>query len=298
MMLRKCCLIAFFVGSVLLSGAGRLQASILVLGGAGGSNSVQVSGYLANPDQYFADNSLTDLGYYNAVGGPLSVFLPATLNGDPINVFCVDLLNPIGSKLGTAYGVTSVRADGTVDSLNNTVLGNADFQIPNPYGNTIGLVGGYAGATPNAAGAISWLVNHEITGAFTLDQRMGLQAAIWKAEYGNNFDITNATTTLATANAYQQDLLDVGFTHSGADPYSGYTPGALLTDPLAAARWISPGLQIYDGIGVDNLENPLQGLVAPTVTQTPAPGAMTMLLSIALPVGLLFSRKLTKLADR
>ena len=114
----------------------------------------------------------------------------------------------------------------------------------------------YGTAVPNA-GAISWLVTHFGASAVTADQQNALQAAIWRTEYGNGFqldgvDNTNGAPAENTqiAPLYQNDLAALGTN----------------TASVAAVDWISPGA----AAGVTQGQ-PLVAVTAGSPTP-PAPG--------------------------
>ena len=159
------------------------------------------------------------------------IFLDQAYNGVPTSLYCVDLGSTIYDTsvalgLGQPYA-TVVRTDGTVDSLQT---GN--------YGVTGNAYATDASGTVSGGGAIAWLVQHDAPTATTTDDRLGLQAAIWKAEYGAGFDLTGpgvgSLTSQAVFDAY------TGFL-AGAD--DGH--GGLKVLSVSAARWYSPATQ-YD----------------------------------------------------
>ena len=157
-----------------------------------------------------------------------SPFDAAVLSGDvsptiPVDqyLYCVDLNTSIIA--GTIHFDTTVNTLGTVDSL--------------------------GGAVPNGD-EVSWLVNH-IT-PLNDDQALGLQALIWRAEYGLLFDLVSghaATTALYAAYV------------SGVD-------SSLYSAPVGNAFWISPPGDF----------GPDQGLVAPNGTPVPEPSSLILTL--------------------
>jgi hypothetical protein len=198
---------------------------------------------------------------------------PATLNNVSLNVFCVDLLTNISNFPGATYAQTLVDGVGTVDSLNTNL---PSVLATNPYGNSSGLVNGF--------GAIAWLVEHFGQGTLTSDAREGLQATIWKVEYGNDISLVPGSTTPGAAIAFQADLLAVGYTQVlGSTPYDPYTLGTLESSPLGSAIWISPGSDLvsYPGYTVDGNGNAVQGLVAFAVP-VPLPGSIAIWLSVGM----------------
>jgi hypothetical protein len=154
-----------------------------------------------------------------------------SLNGNtPLTVsYSLDLTAHIDFFAGTgAYPNAAVTADGTT----------------------------YGSAVPNA-GAISWLVTNLGPTATTPEQQDALQAAIWRTEYGNNFQldgVDNGTGAPAfnqtIAPLYQADLTALG-NH---------------TAPVSAVSWISPGTT-----GFSTLNGPaLVARTGPPIAQVPA----------------------------
>lgn len=122
-------------------------------------------------------------------------FGSATLDGDPITLFCVDLKKNITLPSTYAAAVTS-----------DATLYAGAFTVPN-------------------AGAVAWLMNHFAN--LTLpnsDERLGLQAAIWKVEYGTDFDLNLVgTPSLAYAK------------------YTQYVAAwSNQADPVSDVLWITP----------------------------------------------------------
>jgi hypothetical protein len=155
-----------------------------------------------------------------------------TLGSTPLTAtYCVTISLDIGPPI--TFNSAAVTSDGTI----------------------------YGFAVHNA-GAVAWLVANLGPSATTQVQQDALQAAIWREEYGNIFQVDgvdNSTEPNASANvdpgfvaAYRGDLAALGSN----------------TAPLSAVFWISPG----SGGGIQ--QN--QGLVAtaasassPTPTPTP-----------------------------
>jgi hypothetical protein len=164
----------------------------------------------------------------NAGGGSVG---PSYLNGHLLPyVYCVQLDVNIG--VPNTYNAT-VTHDGTVHySSGNAVVNNA--------------------------GKIAWLLDKYAGTAKTSDQQGGLQAAIWKEIYGNNFTLTNANTS-GMISDYNSDLTNVG------------------TASLSNFSWLSP----YDSNGH------YQDLVT-----TPEPGNLPLLVGMTVTgVGLLIRRR-------
>jgi hypothetical protein len=129
-----------------------------------------------------------------------------------------------GDFKGTLDG-TSLRASYCVDIQDSIYLANYNNASANHNG-TI-----YGASIPNA-GAISWLITNLGPSATTPDQQSALQAAIWRTEYGNNFQFNGVDNNggrldenFVIAPMYQADLAALG--NNAA--------------PIGAATWISPG---------------------------------------------------------
>ena len=164
------------------------------------------------------------------------IFLNQTLNDSPANLFCVDLGTAIYDTsdlgIGKSY-LSNVRKDGTVDSLNTKL-----FDVTGNYYATDDK-----GTVANA-GQIAWLVEHDAAGAKSAEERLGLQAAIWKAEYGSNFDLVgpggDSSTSDKVYEAYKIYL------QGAADG-----KGDLLSTTPSDVAWYSPTTQ--DGAAVQGL---------------------------------------------
>jgi hypothetical protein len=175
-------------------------------------------------------------------------FGTGNLNGTALDLYCVDLSRgiPVDGTIGNGGGGLSYTypADSTHDGM---IFGSS---VPN-------------------AGAVSWLLDHYAAGAAAnSDAKLGLQAAIWKVEYGAAFTLnqlpesapgTNdpGTTTAATWNAYTSYYTD-GWVAAGSptDPYAG----------VSNIYWISP----HDASGQ------LQGIVGYT-SEVPEPSSLALL---------------------
>jgi len=79
------------------------------------------------------------------------------------------------------------------------------------------------GTTVANAGSVAWLVTHLGPQAATADQQNALQAAIWRTEFGNNFDITTSNNPTLIAD-YLADLKALGNN----------------TSPVGDVLWITP----------------------------------------------------------
>jgi hypothetical protein len=89
----------------------------------------------------------------------------------------------------------------------------------------------YGAAVPNA-GAIAWLIRNLGPAATTPEEQDGLQAAIWRIEYGNDFQFNGVDNNdgyldenIVVAPIYVADLAALG----------------TQTAPISGAVWISPG---------------------------------------------------------
>jgi hypothetical protein len=132
-------------------------------------------------------------------------FSTGTLNGQSLNLFCVDLSDAI---LPGSYDSTSAN--------NNGIL------FPNTT---------YS-YTPTNAGGIAWLIdtfaNHTKPNS---DQRLGLQAAIWDLEYGYSLVAPGAdsVTPWATYKAYNFFLRAYAKASSPSETF-----------PTSTVYWITP----------------------------------------------------------
>lgn len=145
--------------------------------------------------------------------------------------YCVNLTNPIGVG---SYNTTTVSNDGAV--FGETIQNNTQ---------------------------ISWLLTNYGEAAATVDQQNGLQAAIWRTEYGSNFQI---------------DGVDNATAGNTADMMSYYSScmAAVVgqSAPVSNLLWISPASSTttpavhYQGlIGVRAAAN---------VSAAPEPGSIAL----------------------
>ena len=175
------------------------------------------------------------------------IFLNQTLNGSPSNLFCVDLGTLIydtsADGIGKSY-LTNVRNDGTVDSLN---VKNFDV--------TGNLYATDDKGTVSGAGQIAWLVEKYAPSATSDVDRLALQAAIWKAEYGKNFDLVKPGDKSSTSDKVY-------------DAYNAYI-SHMETAAVSGVAWYSPTTQ--DGVVV-------QGLVGLDVGVVPEPSSIVLAL--------------------
>jgi hypothetical protein len=132
---------------------------------------------------------------------------------------------------------------------------NLDTTYTASYTNT-GVVNG---ATVNNDGAIAWLLLNEAPLATTAAQDEGLQAAIWKEEYGSNFSLSNSNNS-AVLSAYNADLAAL----------SGISQSVLTAD-IAKVEWITPTTNGW------NDQDQVALLVPPTPSPTPEPGSLALL---------------------
>jgi hypothetical protein len=134
-----------------------------------------------------------------------------------------------GSFQGSLNGNTPLT-----DSYSLDITANFDFfagtaAYPNAAVTADGTT--YGSPVPNA-GAISWLVTNIGPKATTPEQQDALQAAIWRTEYGDNFQLigvddggTPSGFNATIAPLYKADLAALGTN----------------TAPVNAVTWISPG---------------------------------------------------------
>jgi hypothetical protein len=142
--------------------------------------------------------------------------------------YCVSI--DLGIEAPATYSDASLANDGTVNGIS----------VPN-------------------AGAISWLLTNLGPTATTPVQQDALQAAIWRTEYGNGFQLDGVDNTnyapdfnLAIASTYQADLAALGNN----------------TAPVGNVLWITPEADTGQAQGLVALPQPAS---TPTPTSTPTP---------------------------
>jgi hypothetical protein len=158
-----------------------------------------------------------------------------------------------GNFLGMLNGNVPLTASYCVD-INQTLFPN------NTYANaTVTSDGTAYGAAVPHADAISWLVTHLGPTATTPEQQDALQAAIWRTEYGDGFQLDNVdndngapSINSTIAPIYKADLAALGTN----------------TAPVSAVTWISPGAN--PGLPPSQGQA-LVALTGPPIS-TPAPG--------------------------
>jgi hypothetical protein len=150
-----------------------------------------------------------------------------------------------GNFLGALDGATQLTASYCV-RIDQTISPPETFNSA-----TVNNSGIVYGTTINQANAISWLVTNLGPIATTPEQQDALQAAIWKTEYGNAFQMDGVDNTKfndpTIMQAYQADRKALG----------SHTAG------VGSVDWISPG-QNPDGSFA-------QGLVASFINPAPIP---------------------------
>ena len=119
----------------------------------------------------------------------------------------------------------------------------------------------YDAAVPNA-GAISWLLNNIGPTATTADEQDALQAAIWRTEYGDDFQLDGVDNpnhepaeNSTIAPIYQADLAAAGDN----------------TAPVGDVFWITTGPNPDTTEGQGLVAVPLASDTTTTVTSTPNP---------------------------
>jgi hypothetical protein len=127
---------------------------------------------------------------------------------------------------------------------------NHSFRVPSNWSVNVNNTATIYGATVNNAGQIAYLIDTYGYQRLDADHSAGLQAAIWKVEYGTNFTLTSASA--GVTNAYNTYLGSVTGANSGH---------------VATALWLNPA-------GPTNLGDTPQGLV--TVLASPAPSSIVM----------------------
>jgi hypothetical protein len=148
---------------------------------------------------------------------PVPNATPVLVSGHPVSG---------GNFLGTLNGNVPLTASYCVN-INQNLFPN------NTYANAVVTSDGttYGAAVPHAD-AIAWLLTHLGPTATTPEQQDALQAAIWRTEYGDGFqldgvDNTNAAPRINSTIApiYKADLAALGSN----------------TAPVSSVTWISPG---------------------------------------------------------
>lgn len=186
---------------------------------------------------------LSDPGYYptaTEVGVYTGTLTASDLgySNKAFDLYCVDLLIAIGT--GYSYDAT-ITDDG--------------------------IVGSIGGEVPNGQQVV-YLLETFGTGTLSDDERLGLQAAIWRAEYDTAFELVAPGGTSTTT----QDTWDAYLTYKAA--IGG-------TKPVTDALWISP---VYGF--------PYQGLVAldtESTTGDPVPEPTSFVVMFGLGVGFFVS---------
>jgi hypothetical protein len=132
-----------------------------------------------------------------------------------------------------------------------------DIQPPGTYSTTVTNDATIFGTPVANAGAIAWLILNLAPTATVGDEQNGLQAAIWRTEYGAGFQLDGADNSTAGNSAsliaqYQTDLALLGSN----------------TAPVGELAWISP-------VDVNNVDSQgLVGLYASGPLSVPEPSSI------------------------
>lgn len=180
------------------------------------------------------------------------------LNGSAATLFCVDLgtsiaFNDSSSPALPAYSYTT-SDKGQVTSLSSD---NAIYaQTGNDYGTNS------AGDVPNAD-KIAWLIQTYAASANTTDKLVGLQAAIWKAEYGNGFNLYAHDVDLPPGSATAKSV-------TSADAYTAYQTyiSDIKTAAVDSVVWYSVSTDAGQVV---------QGFVGPAAVPEPSSLALAAL---------------------
>ena len=145
---------------------------------------------------------------------------------------------------GVVNGVETSFADVYCVDLNDTINLNTTYKA------TYSTTGVVNGSKVNNAGEIAWLLTNLAPEATTTAENMGLQAAIWKIEYGSNFNLITSDNSAAVDAAYAADLAALGSN----------------TEAVSSVLWMSPS----SGSDCDG-----QGQVILPVSPVPEPATLT-----------------------
>lgn len=127
---------------------------------------------------------------------------------------------------------------------------NDDIDLNTEYTATYSTSGTVNGSKVQNAGSIAWLLTNLAPEATTTAANMGLQAAIWKTEYGSAFNLISSDNSSAVDLAYANDLTALGSN----------------TEAVNSVLWVSPSSGRRDA----------QGQVALPFSPIPEPGTLSL----------------------
>ncbi len=161
-----------------------------------------------------------------------TAIMSGTVDGQAYQLYCVDLTRAISHN--HTYGQSLLTNDGTLSHGAITINDNGtplDEDDDFPEWNVTPYV------VPNKEG-IAWLLQQFSDAASASeDTRLGLQAAIWKVEYGDDFTLNPVGTSAAALAAYLEY----------------YQNGYLLNGPNTAdpsdVNWITPSASAGSAFG-------------------------------------------------
>jgi hypothetical protein len=194
-----------------------------------------------------------------------------------------------GNFLGTLNGTTKLTASYCVN-INQTIFTSTSYK--NATVTTDGTT--YGAAAPHA-GAIAWLMTHVAPTATTTDQQDALQAAIWRTEYGNGFqldgvDNSNFAPMINSdiAPIYKADLTALGKNTAAVSSVDWISPGAnpdksdaqalvaILTPTKTTLHSSLTSLTYGQAVTLTATVKPASGTGTPTGTVTFKDGTVTL----------------------
>lgn len=201
---------------------------------------ISATNLAVRPGEFVTYNHILDAG-----GDAKAILNRQMLAG----TYCVNLVDPV--YLPASYNATTTTTDGTV------------------FGETI-----------QNSGKISWLIRHFAGSATSINSQNALQAAIWRTEYGSNWqldgvDNAKSGNTAALMSTYSDYLNQLGSN----------------TDSVSSVIWISPIKDASQGNSPPNSNTAhYQGLVGVRTSglfiasAAPEPGSIALLFAGGLPV--------------